>query len=103
MRYIGDERLPGRGFRRDRRLSAAEARYQADDDQGEHGQSEHEMPSLKAFADVAPFGIILPQQNRRINGGNQQDHDPVKSDRQGGKALTDIGWIHCEPHILNQF
>src|SRR3546814_5154523 len=99
MRRTGQQRLPNWRFRRDRRLTAGEARHQADDNQGQHSQSEHEMPGFQPLTYVGSLGVVLPEQDGRINGGNQQHRDPVESDRQGGETLTAIDWIHCKPHI----
>src|SRR3546814_10567832 len=52
MRRTGQQRLPNWRFRRDRRLAAAEARHQADDNQGQHSQSEHEMPGFQPLTYV---------------------------------------------------
>src|SRR3546814_3421832 len=72
MRRTGQQRLPNWRFRRDRRLTAGEARHQADDNQGQHSQSEHEMPGFQPLTYVGSLGVVLPEQDGRINGGNQQ-------------------------------
>src|SRR3546814_1106749 len=57
------------------------------------------MPGFQPLTYVGSLGVVLPEQDGRINGGNQQHRDPVKGDRQGGETLTAIGWIHCKPRI----
>src|SRR3546814_19233619 len=57
------------------------------------------MPGFQPLTYVGSLGVVLPEQDGRINGGNQQHRDPVESERQGGETLTAIDWIHCKPHI----
>src|SRR3546814_16842496 len=60
MRRTGQQRLPNWRFRRDRRLTAGEARHQADDNQGQHSQSEHEMPGFQ------PLTYVGRSEERRV-------------------------------------
>ena len=70
-------------------------RDQPDPDQDKHRQAQHEMPGLQSLAHIAAARIVRPQFDAGEDGGQQDQHQPVESDREPavvGVAGLDVGY-----------